>query len=62
MSAYGSECHEGVTRRGTFEPCDKPAVAFRVDPEEGAPYPVCAFHAREQMVPLLDVPEVLRRG
>ena len=30
-----NECTEGVTRRGQFEPCDKTAVALRIDPEEG---------------------------
>lgn len=45
-------CCEGVTRRGEFQPCDKPAVALRMDPEEREPYPVCAFHARGHMVSL----------
>lgn len=46
------QCHEDVTRRGDSEPCDKPAVALRIDPEEGEPYPVCARHARADMVTL----------
>lgn len=46
------ECHEGVTRRGEFGPCEKPAVGFRLDPEEGHPYPVCAYHSRANMVSL----------
>ena len=49
------ECTEGVTRRDEFQPCDKPAVAVRIDPEGGEPYPVCARHARADMVPLPDV-------
>jgi hypothetical protein len=40
--AFASECHEEVTRRGMLEPCDRVAVAVRIDPDEGGPYPVCA--------------------
>lgn len=40
------ECHEGVTRDDLFEPCDRAAVAYRLDPEEGTPYPVCHKHHR----------------
>lgn len=39
-------CHEEVSRAGEAQPCDKPAVALRRDPEEGNPYPVCGHHAR----------------
>jgi hypothetical protein len=46
------ECHEEVSRRGIAEPCEKVAVALRIDPNEGTPYPVCARHARANMVPL----------
>jgi hypothetical protein len=49
---FPGECTEGVTRKGEFQPCDKPAVAVRMDPEYGSPYPVCAYHARGAMVPL----------
>lgn len=45
-------CTEGVTRRDEFQPCDKPAVAVRFDPESGL-YPVCARHARADMVLLV---------
>ena len=48
-------CHEEVTRGGELESCDKTAVALRIDPQEGEPYPVCARHARAPMVPLVDV-------
>jgi hypothetical protein len=54
------ECHEGVTRKGEFEPCDKPAVAVRIDPQEGGPYPVCAYHARADMVLLIDLVDNIR--
>lgn len=47
------ECHEDVTRQGISQPCDKTAVAWRLDPEERTPYPVCAYHSRgDLMVPL----------
>lgn len=36
-------------------PCDKTAVAMRLDPTEGSPSPVCAYHSRADMVPLADV-------
>jgi hypothetical protein len=49
---YPDLCTEGVSRRGEFQPCDKPAVAARYDPEDGDPYPVCARHARGDMVTL----------
>jgi hypothetical protein len=45
------ECHEEVTRRGELEPCDKAAVARRLD-VEGLVYPVCIYHTRAPMVPL----------
>ena len=52
---HPQQCHEEVTRRGEVEPCEKTAVALRMDPEESEPYPVCARHARAEMVPLEDV-------
>lgn len=54
MSDY-TTCEEGVTRRQAFQPCDKPAVAMRLDPEDKKPYPVCRRHCRENMVPLAEV-------
>jgi hypothetical protein len=48
-------CHEDVTRKGESRPCEKVAVAVRIDPEDGSPYPVCAFHARAEMVSLADL-------
>src|SRR5665647_3120597 len=53
-------CTEGVTRRDEFQPCDKPAVAVRLDPESGEPYPVCARHARADMVLLPDLIAAVR--
>lgn len=58
---YLSTCHEGVTRRGEYQPCAKPSVAMRNDPETGDPYPVCSYHARGDMVPLVDVLEGNRK-
>ena len=52
---FPMECGEGVTRHGEFQPCDKPTVAVRLDPDCGEPYPVCAHHARAVMVPLADL-------
>lgn len=53
---FPNECTEGVTRKGEFQPCDKPAVAARRDPEEGGWYPVCSHHARGSlMVPLAEL-------
>ena len=51
---HGKLCHEGVTRKGEFEPCDKPAVALRDDCEADAYYPVCKHHARGFVIPLVD--------
>lgn len=45
-------CTEGVDKRGTFDTCDKVAVALRLDPEGGEPYAVCKKHVRAEMVPL----------
>jgi hypothetical protein len=52
-------CHEEVSRKGHCEPCDKTAVAVRQDPDgyPAAPYPVCAYHARGQMVTLAEIRE-----
>lgn len=54
-------CAEDVTRRGLSQPCDKPAVALRIDPTGGNPYPVCAYHTRGpgSIILLRDVPETL---
>jgi hypothetical protein len=48
-------CEEGVTRRGEYEPCDKPAVAERwYEPgeAEGGWSPVCPYHTRGKCRPL----------
>jgi len=50
------ECHEGITRRGVFQPCDLPAVAMRIDPDDATScYPVCKRHVRGPMVPLATI-------
>lgn len=49
---WAHECHEEVARRGEVQPCDLTAVGLRIDPSEGAPYPVCVKHTRHPMVPL----------
>lgn len=49
---YPQRCSEEVSRSGNAEPCDKPAVALREDPNYGGYYPVCARHARASMVSL----------
>ena len=51
---HGRECHEGVARKGEFQPCDKPAIALRDSREDDAYYPVCAYHARGFCLPLVD--------
>ena len=58
------ECHEDVIRLGEHAPCERPAVAVRLDPECGEPYPVCTTHARtpELMVPLADLEAALRES
>lgn len=62
VRALGQECHETVIREGAQEPCDKPAVAVRIDPQWGEPYRVCARHARtgDLMVPLPEVERAVR--
>lgn len=45
-------CTEEVIRKGDYDTCDKTAVAVRIDPTEGSPYPVCSKHCRGDMVPL----------
>jgi hypothetical protein len=51
MTYLAAECHEEVSRKGELQPCDNQAVALKADPE--GDYPVCSFHARGPMVPLL---------
>lgn len=54
-NALGSpqRCAENVTRKGEEQPCDRTAVALRVEPEEPEQcYPVCGYHARADMVTL----------
>lgn len=55
---YG-KCHEGVTRARQYEPCEKIAVAIKRDTENREPYPVCAYHARGDMVTLAEMYEAL---
>lgn len=50
-----STCHEEVSRKGLAEPCEKVSVGLRLDPFTGDSYPVCAYHARGEMVPLTEV-------
>src|SRR6266542_6121291 len=49
-------CEEGVTRKGEYEPCDKPAVAERWPGESdewpSEWYPVCPYHTRGTCRPL----------
>lgn len=51
---YPDKCCAEVTRRGEPQPCDKVAVAAKRD-IHGAPWPVCAYHTRGQMVPLAEL-------
>jgi hypothetical protein len=60
--SLGVLCSEGVTRAGQFEPCDKAAVAARIDPTEGTPYAVCGYHSRAVMVPLAELLAAARGG
>lgn len=55
-----NQCHEEVTRGGYLQPCDKQAVAVRLDPEDNSPYPVCGYHSRGKMVPLTILAEAAR--
>lgn len=59
--AFYPECHEGVIRGGVSEPCERLAIALRLDfnhSDDGDPYPVCARHISKRkghMVALLDL-------
>ena len=49
-------CHYEVTRQGTAQPCDKPAVGLRICEGEFAdhpPYPVCQRHFNKVKQPPL---------
>lgn len=47
MTADCYVCHEEVADAdGHAAPCNRPAVGWRVDPEENQPYPVCVTHHR----------------
>lgn len=58
MMQFG-KCCEGVTRQRQYEPCDKVAVAIKRDADTREPYPVCAHHARGEMVALTEMYEAL---
>lgn len=62
LTRWPTDCSEEVSRkhRGEewAEPCGKLAVAARFDPTDGSAYPVCARHARGDMVSLADLLEV----
>ena len=41
------ECHEEVEDPfGYCVPCERTAVGYRIDSEDGRPYPVCQRHLR----------------
>lgn len=52
---YPERCTEEVSRNGMADTCDRTAVALRLDPTEGSPYPVCSRHTRRDLVPLEDI-------
>lgn len=59
LATFGdSTCTEAVVRRGSGEPCGKPAVALRDDPEVDSYYPVCARHTRGFCIPVMDRADV----
>lgn len=39
-------CCTEVSRKGELQPCDRPAVAVGICPDEGNMWPVCAYHTR----------------
>ena len=53
VSRWPDTCDHEVSRRGQAQPCEKPAVAARLIGDDA--YPVCAYHARGEMVPLRDL-------
>ncbi|MGH3745775.1 MAG: hypothetical protein ACRDT8_00065 [Micromonosporaceae bacterium] len=58
IRAHPDECVHEVTRGGELWPCEKPAVAVRLDHSEwgdGQPYPVCKHHTAGDCVPLSDL-------
>ena len=59
MSTDRQECHEEITRNGELQPCERPAVGYRVDPAHDVPYPVCRPHLREPVfVPPLQLARI----
>jgi len=60
-SAFYPECHQEISHNGHAEPCERVAIAIRLDfadSEQGSPDPVCARHVskrRGEMVQLLEV-------
>lgn len=59
--AFYPECHEEIVRSGHVEPCERLAIAVRLDfnhSDDGQPYPVCARHISRRkghMVSLLEL-------
>lgn len=53
VAKFPETCDHEVTRKGEAQPCEKPAVAVRL--YEGSAYPVCAYHAYGDMVPLFEL-------
>ena len=61
VNKWPGECTAEVSRRGEFQPCDKPAyaVAKGFDPE--GYWPVCIHHARgKALVTLAEILEAHR--
>lgn len=49
-------CEEGISGTdGTYQPCDRPAVAWRIDERDDTAYPVCPKHTRQPMIPIQTV-------
>ena len=57
-------CCEGVDRKGEYQPCDKPAVAMRLERHDSppTPYPVCVAHCRVGEMVILQRQELCPHG
>lgn len=53
VARFPGTCDHEVSRQGESQPCERPAVAVRL--HETHPYPVCAYHASGDMVPLTEL-------
>ena len=54
INHYNGLCAEEITRHGQLQPCDRIAIAHRIDTDNHT-YPVCRRHLRAPIAPIATI-------